>query len=394
MKRCEIKKGVFWVGAVDWNLKTFHGQTYLVTRGSTYNAYLILDKKKALIDTVYGPYAQEMLEKIRELTPLEEIDYIIANHAETDHSGALPEILKLCPKAKLFGTQKCKEALNRIHHKNMDMEIVKTLSSLELGEKTLSFIEAPMIHWPDSMFTYCREESLLISNDAFGQHYASSERFDDEVDNAVLMDESAKYYANILWPFSSLISKKIEEIRKMDMPISVIAPSHGVIWRTDPMKIINAYVKWANNETAKKAVIVYETMWGSTEKMARMIAEGMIDSGTDVRVFDIAQSNRTEIIKAMLDAKGYAIGSSTHDNSILPTLAGFLHFLKGLRPKNRVGCVFGSYGWSGGAAADIEKIFKETGIDVIQPSISVKYAPDKDEMKRCYDFGRDFARAL
>ena len=395
MGKTEIKKGIYWVGAVDWNVRSFHGHTYATKRGTTYNAYLIMDDKVALVDTVYGPFAGEMIEKVREIVPPERIDYVIANHVETDHSGAMPALMKLCPKAKVICTAKCKEGLYKNYYGNWDFQIVKTGDTLKLGKRTLSFIEAPMIHWPDSMFTYCRDEELLMPNDAFGQHYATSERFDDEVDQCPLMDEAAKYYANILWPLGSIISKKLEDVQKMGVPIKMIAPSHGIIWRKDPMKIVNAYLGWAKNEVNKKKVaIVYETMWGSTEKMAKKIADGLADAGISVKLFDVAQSDRTEVIKEMLDARGFIVGSSTHDNDMLPAIAGFLEFLKGLKPKNRIAAAFGSYGWGGGAVGSIEKELKEAGIDMAKPSISFKYVPDEKETLLCYEYGRDFAKSL
>ena len=391
MAKLEIKKDIFWVGAVDWNVRTFHGHTYSTKRGTTYNAYLILDEKITLVDAVYTPFAGELIERIREIVPPEKIDYIVVNHIEIDHSGALPELLKLCPKAKLFGTAKSKEGLYRQFYQDWDFQVVKTGDKLSLGKRELHFIEAPMIHWPDSMFTYCPQEELLLPNDAFGQHYATSERFDDQTNDCALMDEAAKYYGNILWPLSSVILKKIEEIQKMNIPIKMIAPSHGIIWRKDPKKIIQAYLSWTKNETKPKIVVVYETMWGSTEKMARSIVAGAADAGIEVKLFDIAQSDRTEVIKEMLDAKGFILGSSTHDNDMLTTLAGFLQFLKGLGPKNRIAAAFGSYGWAGGAVKNIEGILREMGIELVQPSLSAKYAPDVNEIKRCYDFGKDFA---
>ena len=394
MKPLEIKKGIYWVGIVDWNIRNFHGHTYTTKRGSTYNAYLIVDEKIALVDTVYTPFAKEMVEKIRAIVPPEKIDYVVANHVEIDHSGGMPELMKLCPKAKVYGTQKCKEGLYRYFYENWDFQVVKTGDKLKLGKRTLTFVEAPMIHWPDSMFTYCAEEELLMPNDAFGQHYATSERFDDEVDDCELMDEAAKYYGNILWPLSSLILRKIEDVQKMNISIKMIAPSHGIIWRKDPMKIINSYVRWAKNQTKPKAVIVYETMWGSTDKMARQIGEGLKDAGVGFRLFDIAQSDRTEVIKEMLDAKGFIIGSSTHDNDMLTSIAGFLEFLKGLKPKNRIACAFGSYGWSGGAVNSIEKVLKEAGIEITEPPISVKYRPDESELKACYEYGVNFAKKI
>ncbi|MDD5617628.1 MAG: flavodoxin domain-containing protein [Candidatus Omnitrophica bacterium] len=394
MALVKILDNIYWVGAVDWGVRTFHGHTYSTNRGTTYNAYLILDDKITLIDTVLGTFAGEMIERIKEIIPPEKIDYIIANHVETDHSGALPQILKLCPKAKLFGTAKCKEGLDKHYYGNWDFQIVKTGDKLKLGKRTLSFIEAPMIHWPDSMFSYIAEDQLLLPNDAFGQHYATSERFDDEVDEYVLMDEAAKYYGNILWPLSSIIYKKVQELIKSNIPIKMIAPSHGIIWRKDPKKIVNAYLDWANNSTKPKVVLVYETMWQATEKMARKIADGISAQGVSVKLFDVNQSDRTEIIKEMLSAKGYIIGSSTHDNEMLPNLAGFLHFLKGLKPKNRIACAFGSYGWSGGAVKNIEEILKETGIEISQDPISVKYVPDANELSSCFEFGKNFAKKV
>ena len=394
MGSIEIKKGIYWVGAVDWNVKTFHGHTYNTQRGTTYNSYLIVDDKIALVDTVYGPFAGEMIEKIRAIVPPEKIDYVIANHVETDHSGAMPALMKLCPKAKVYGTAKCKEGLYRYYYENWDFQVVKTGDKLPLGKRTLTFLEAPMIHWPDSMFTYCREEELLLPNDAFGQHYATGERFDDEVDQFELMDEAAKYYANILWPLSSLILKKIEEVQKMNVPINMIAPSHGIIWRKDPMKIMNAYVSWAKNESRKKVVIVYETMWGATEKMARKIMEGLLDSGVKAKLFDITASDKTEVVKEMLDAKGFLIGSSTHDNDMLPTIAGFLELVKGLKPKGRIAGLFGSYGWAGGAVASMEKVVKEFGADIAIAPVAFKYMPDSNDLKKCYDYGKEFAGKL
>ncbi len=394
MAKLEIQKDIFSVGVVDWNVRNFHGHTYTTKRGTTYNSYLILDEKAALVDTVYTPFAQELAENINEIIPPGKIDYIIANHVEVDHSGALPYILKLCPKAKVFGTQKCKEGLYRHYYTDMDFQVVKTGDKLKLGRRTLSFIEAPMIHWPDSMFTYCIEDALLLPNDAFGQHYASSERFDDEVDESILMDEAAKYYGNILWPLGPLILKKIEEVQKLNLPIKMIAPSHGIIWRKGPQKIIKAYLSWAKNETRPKVVIVYETMWGATEKMARKIAEGIINAGLSVKIFDISVSDRTEIIKEMLDSSGFIFGSSTHDNDMLTNIAGFLEFLKGLKPKNRHAAVFGSYGWAGGAIKSIENSLRETGIEISQPSLGVQYIPDENQIKECFQFGRDFAQKI
>ncbi|MDD5432577.1 MAG: flavodoxin domain-containing protein [Candidatus Omnitrophica bacterium] len=390
----EILPNIYSVGVVDWNVRTFHGHTYSTNRGTTYNAYLIIDEKNALVDTVLGTFSKELIENIKKIIPVEKIDYIIANHVETDHSGALPEILKLCPQAKIFCTQKCKEGLYKNYYGNWDFQIVKTGDKLNLGKRNLSFIEAPMIHWPDSMFTYCPEEELLLPNDAFGQHYATVERFADEVDQCALMDEAAKYYANILWPLGAIILKKIEEIQRMNIPIKIIAPSHGLIWRKEALKIINSYVSWAKNETKQKIIVAYETMWGATEKIARSIIEGIVDSGVSVKLYDVATADRTEIIKDMLDAKGFLFGSSTHDNDMLPSMAGFLEFVKGLKAKNRVAGAFGSCGWAGGAVKEIEAVLKEGGIDLALSGIEFKYVPDDSELKLCYEFGKSFSAKI
>lgn len=392
MKPCEIKKGIYWVGVIDWNVRSFHGRTFTTNRGTTYNAYLIVDEKITLVDTVYGPFAAEFIEKIREIVPPEKIDYVVSNHVETDHSGSMPAIMNLCPKAKVFCTKKGKEGLYKNYFGNWDFQEVKTGDTLKLGKRTLTFIEAPMIHWPDSMFTYCREEELLMSNDAFGQHIATSERFNDEVDQCALDDEAAKYYANILMPFGSIILRKLDEIARMNIPISMIATSHGIIWRKDPKKIIDSYISWANNKTKNKVVIVYETMWKATEKMARYISEGLSDSGVEVKLFDISESDKTDVVKEVLDAKGYLVGSSTHDNGMLPSIAAFMDFLVGLKPKQRIASAFGSFGWSGGAVESIEKQLRDGGIEIAQAPISIKFVPDEAESKKCYDFGVEFAK--
>lgn len=390
----EIAPGIYSVGVVDWNARHFHGHTYSTKRGTSYNAYLIIDEKITLIDTVYGPFAGELIEHIREIVPVEKIDVIIANHVETDHSGALPELMKLCPKAKIYGTAKCQLGLEKYYHGNWNFQVVKTGDKLPSGKRTLTFLEAPMIHWPDSMFTYLVEDKILFSNDGFGQHYATVERFDDEVPNGILMEEAAKYYANILWPFSHLITKKLADIEQMKIPIKMIATAHGISWRKDPGQIINAYKCWAQNTTQPKIVVAYETMWGSTEKMARKIVEGIAAEGVSVQLFDVAESDRTEIIYAMFEARGYVVGSSNHDSSMLPNMVAFLDFLKGLKPKNRIGCVFGSYGWSAVVTPAIEKVLQETGIEIKQPGLSIQFSPDEEALKRCFEFGREFARLV
>ncbi|MCK9572509.1 MAG: flavodoxin domain-containing protein, partial [Candidatus Omnitrophica bacterium] len=373
MAAIQILPNIYSVGVVDWGVRNFHGHTYSTSRGSSYNAYLIIDEKIALVDTVYGPFAGELLENIKQVIDPAKIDYVIANHVETDHSGALPVLMRHCPKAKILGTAKCQEGLFRHYYEDWNFQVVKTGGQLPLGKRTLSFIEAPMIHWPDSMFTYCAQDALLMPNDAFGQHFASSMQFDDQVNQCALMEEAEKYYANILWPLGSIILKKLEDLLNQNIPIKMIAPSHGIIWRNDPAKIIHAYLDWAKGLTQKKAVIVYETMWQATEKMARKIAEGISSTQVEVKVYDVATTDRTEIITQMLTSKGFLFGSSTHDNDMLPNIAAFLEMVKGFKPKDRAITFFGSYGWAGGALAEMADTLKEATTCKIIPGISFKY---------------------
>lgn len=394
MPPIEVLENIFWVGAVDWNVRHFHGFTYSTHRGTTYNAYLIVDEKTALIDSVYGPFAEEMIVRISEIIDPSKIDYVVANHVETDHSGAIQEILKLAPQAKVIGTARCKEGLQKHYFGNWDFQVVKTGDEISLGERRLKFIETPMLHWPDSMFTYIEKDALLLPNDAFGQHLATSKRFDDEVDEKILMDEAAKYYANILWLFSSLVIRKIEEIQKLGLKISMIAPSHGIIWRGNPMKIVEAYLRWARGEAGRKILVVYDTMYGSTEKMAKAMVEGITSEGVETVLVRLPVSDRGDIIKELLEAKGILVGSSTINSGVLPDVAPFLEEMKGLRPRNKIAAAFGSYGWGGGAVKIIEESLEKAGMELVAPALTVKWVPDKDEMQKCFEFGKKFAKKV
>ena len=394
MSSIEVSENVYWVGAVDWNVRNFHGFTYSTHRGTTYNAYLVVDEKTALIDTVNVGFEEDMIQRIREITDPSKINYVVANHVEMDHSGAISEILKLAPKAKVVGTSKCMEGLQKHYFGNWDFQVVKTGDEISLGEKILRFIEAPMLHWPDSMFTYIERDALLLPNDAFGQHLATSGRFDDEVDENILMEEAAKYYANILWPLSRLVTRKIEEIQNLGLKIAMIAPSHGVIWRGNPTKIVRAYLNWAKGEAKRKILVVYDTMWGSTEKMAKAIVEGIRSKGVETMLFRLPVSDRGDIIKELLDAKGILIGSSTINNSVLPTLAPFLEELQGLRPINKIAAAFGSYGWGGGAVKTIEEKMERAGMKKTAPALTAKWAPDKKELQKCFEYGREFTTKI
>jgi len=335
-----------------------------------------------------------MIERIREIIDPSKIDYVVANHVETDHSGAISEILKLAPQAKLVGTARCKEGLQKHYFGNWDFQVVKTGDEISLGERSLRFIEAPMLHWPDTMFSYIEKDALLLPNDAFGQHLATAKRFDDEVDEKILMEEATKYYANILWPFSRLIIRKIEEIQKLGLKISMIAPSHGIIWRSNPTKIVEAYLRWPKGEAGRKVLVVYDTMWGSTEKMGKAIIDGISSEGVETMLFRLPFSDRGDIIGELLEAKGILVGSSIINNGVLPTVAPFLEEMQGLRPRNKIAAAFGSYGWGGGAVKTIEESLEKAGMEIVAPALTVKWVPDKNEIQKCYEFGKEFAKKV
>ena len=394
MVKVTLKDGVNWVGVVDWNLRDFHG--YVTYRGATYNSYLILDEKTALVDTVRGTFSGELAEKISELTSLEKIDYIIVNHVEMDHSSGLPAIAKLAKNAKLIASTRGKDALIKHYGPEFErVETVKTGDEIKLGKRTLRFIEAPMLHWPDSMFTYLVEDKILMPNDAFGQHLASSGRFDDEVDEHVLMEEAATYYANILMPQAPLITRKIQEVQQMAIPIDMIAPSHGVIWRKNPGKIIQAYLDWSSGAANKnKVVVVFDSMWGSTEKMARAVVEGAVSQGIEVKLLKLRGSSNSEVMTEILESKAIIVGSPTIHNGIFPTIGGFLTDATGLKPKGKLWGFFGSFGWGGGAVKGMMEIAKNAGFEVYSQTLEVKYIPDAGELKKCFEFGQQIAQKI
>ncbi|MCS7123863.1 MAG: flavodoxin domain-containing protein [Candidatus Bathyarchaeota archaeon] len=392
MVKIKISEDIFWVGIVDWDVRDFHG--YLTEHGTTYNAYLIVDEKTALVDTVKYPFHEELVEKINEIIGLEQLDYIVINHVEMDHSSALPYIIKEAKNAKIVASKKGKESLTKHYGENLAIEAVKTGDRLKLGKRTLTFIEAPMLHWPDSMFTYVVEDAILMPNDAFGQHLATSARFDDEVDEALLMREAAKYYANILMPLSELVKSKIQEIIDMKIPIRIIAPSHGVIWRSNPVKIVEAYRRWSEGVPKDKAVIVYDSMWGSTAMMARAIADGIASQGVEVKFFKLRESDVTEIVTEILEAKAVVVGSPTLNNSMFPAVSAFLTYVTGLKPKGKLWAFFGSYGWGGGAVKQMMEITKKAGFEVYESPLEVRYVPTSSEIKECLNFGRSIAQKM
>lgn len=388
MTKVQLAQGVYWVGAIDWNVRNFHG--YSTHLGTTYNAYLIVDEKVALIDTVKAPFYDEMAERVREIVPFDKIDYVISNHVEMDHSGSLPMALRDAKNAKLVTLEKFGEnGLAKSYHQNWNPIAVKEGSTVDLGKRKLSFVPTPMLHWPDSMCTYLVEDKLLFSMDAFGQHIATSQRFDDEVDMGIVMQEAAKYYANILMPFGDLIVKAANKLG--GIPIDMIAPSHGVIWRSHIKDIVDSYVKWGKGEMAAKALVIYDTMWGSTQKMANAIVRGMMDEGIDTKLFNLTASDKSDVIKEVLEAKALIIGSPTLNNGMFPSVAEFLCYLRGLKPKNKIGAAFGSHGWGGGGVKAVQQELEQAGVELIDSKLAFKFVPDEAEIRQCEDFGREIA---
>jgi len=389
--KVELRPGIYWVGAIDWTIRDFHG--YSTPYGTTYNAYLILDGKNVLVDTVKAPFYADMLSRIEEIIDPSKIDMIVSNHVEMDHSGSLPQIVERIGNPTVVTCERGKKGLEKHYQKSFKMNLVKTGDTISLGHRTLTFLEAPMLHWPDSMFTYLREDRVLLPNDAFGQHFASSRRFEDEVGNEV-MGHAAKYYANILWPLAPLILKKVDEVTKMGIPIDIIAPSHGLIWRKDPGRIIHAYVEWSQGKSDNKILVVYDTMWGSTETMAKAILKGLIEEGADARLLHLRSNHRSDIVGEMLEAKGILLGSPTLNNGMFPTMGDFLAYVKGLRPRGKTFGLFESYGWGAGALKEMKKSLEESKFDVWETGLSVQYRPDPAELERAVEFGRAFARKV
>ncbi|HOP09493.1 MAG TPA: FprA family A-type flavoprotein, partial [Candidatus Methanofastidiosa archaeon] len=328
---------------------------------------------------------------IRNIVEPEKIDYLIVNHVEMDHSGSFPEIVKLLKNARIVATKEGKEELLKHHGKDYDITVVEDGDTISLGNKTLRFIKTPMLHWPDSMMTYVQEDKVIFTSDAFGQHYASTERFDDELDEKTLYDAAGEYYSNILWLYSPLVSRLIEKVMDMGIKLEMVAPDHGIIWRNDPHKPINWYCEWANGKSVNKVLLVYETMWGSTEKMARAIAKGITDQGMNVKLMKLKETEYSYVIKELLGCRGILVGTPTLNNNMFPSMGGFLTYLKGLRPKGRIGATFGSYGWGGGACKAAEEMLDEAGVRIAFPPLELKWVPTAEELEDCYTFGKEFA---
>jgi flavorubredoxin len=393
MRTTELAKGIYWVGAIDWDVRDFHG--YSTYRGTTYNAFLIVDDKITLFDTVKSSHIEDLLRHIRAIVDPEKIDYLVVNHVEMDHSGSLPEMMEIIKPEKLICSPMGHKALlDHFHREDWPYEVVKSGDEISIGRRTIQFLETRMLHWPDSMFSYIKEDGILFSSDAFGQHYATSERFDDEVSMPEVMHESAKYYANILYLYSPLIRKLLKQVSEMNLDIKMIAPDHGVIWRSHIGSILKAYDEWSRNTFEKKALVIYDTMWHSTEEMAKAIAIGLEETGVSTSMINLKVHHRSDVMTEILKARAVILGSSTLNNGLLPRMAGFLMYMRGLKPANKIGASFGSYGWSGEAVNLMNNSLLEMKIDVIEEGLRLKYVPAAEQLEECREMGRRIGQAV
>jgi flavorubredoxin len=392
MKPVEIAKDIFWVGVIDWNIRDFHG--YSTYEGTTYNAYLIMDEKVTLIDTVKKEFADVLMENIRHLVDPKKIDYVISNHTEMDHSGGLATVMHRVGEDKpLYCSKMGHKNLSKHFPQKWNYQPVDNGGELSIGKRTLTFMETRMLHWPDSMFTYAKEDKILFSSDAFGQHYAGLERFDDQVGEAI-MPHGKKYFANILLPYAPLILKLVDKVKDMGLALDMICPDHGVMWRQDPMKIISAYVSWSEQKPERKVLVIYDTMWHSTEKMAEAIVEALGQQGVHARPMHLRSCHRSDIMTEVLDAAAVIVGSPTLNNGLFPTVSDFLTYMKGLKPANKVGAAFGSYGWSGESVKLITKELEEMKFNVVDPGLRIQYVPDEKGLEACHELAKTIAQAL
>ncbi len=388
-----IKNNVYWVGKVDWEIRRFHGDEYSTHRGTTYNSYLIKDEKTALIDTVWSPFDLEFIENLSQHVSLRQIDYIVINHAEVDHSGGLAELMGHIPDTPVYCTQNGLKSLKGHFHKDWNFVPVKTGDKLSLGKKELIFIEAPLLHWPDSMFSYLTDENILFSSDAFGQHLATDMLYNNLVDQAELFQESIKYYANILTPFSELVEKKIGELKSLNLPVDMICPSHGVIWRDNPLQIVAKYLDWSRSYKENQITIVYDTMWNGTRNMAEWIARGIksADDRVTVKLFNISRSDKNDVVTEIFKSKALLVGSPTINRGILSAVAGFMEQIRGLKFRGKKAAAFGTYGWSGESVEIINKKLEEAGFELLDGGMKSTWNPDEKSLKECFDFGRGVA---
>lgn len=391
-----VKNNVSWVGKVDWELRKFHGDEYSTHRGSTYNSYLIQEEKTVLIDTVWLPYAEEFVENLENEIDLNQIDFIVINHGEVDHSGALPALMKRIPQKPIYCTANAVKSLKGQYHQNWDFHVVKTGDRLSVGNgKDLIFIEMTMLHWPDSMATYLTKDNILFSNDAFGQHFATEMLFNDLVDSCAMYSEAMKYYANILTPFSAILRKKLADVLALHLPIDLIATSHGVLWRDNPLQIVEKYAAWANDYQENQITVVYDTMWNGTRSLAEAIARGIesADSKVVVKVFNLAKTDINDIITEVFRSKMLVLGSPTISNGYLHSVSAFLNLAKGMKFKGKKAVAFGCYGWSGESVGALNDSLKNAGFEVVSEGFKNLWNPDSAALDAAVDFGRKISRS-
>ena len=392
-----VKNNVSWVGKVDWELLKFHGDDYSTHKGSTYNSYLIEEEKTVLIDTVWMPFADEFVANLQKEIDLNKIDYIVVNHGEVDHSGALPALMKLIPDKPIYCTANAVKSLKGQYHQDWDFHVVKTGDKLDIGDgKELIFVEMSMLHWPDSMATYLTKDNVLFSNDAFGQHYATEKLFNDLVDQCELFNECIKYYANIITPFSAILRKKLAEVLSLNLQIDIIATSHGVIWRDNPVQIVEKYLKWAEDYQENQISVIYDTMWNGTRELAERIAEGigLADKDVTVKLFNLAKNDDNDVITEVFKSKTVVVGSPTVGNSVLHSVAGFMHLMKGLKFKNKKAAAFGCYGWSGEGTKVISESMKNAGFELIdEEGLRNAWNPTEKAKEDAVNYGMKIAKA-
>jgi flavorubredoxin len=391
-KAVKVTDRVYWVGAIDWSVRDFHG--YLTSRGTTYNAYLILADRITLVDTVKAGFQNELLARIASVVDPSRVEVLISNHSEPDHSGSLHAVLDAIRPKEVYASVKGAEALQEHFRLGDRITTVKDGQKLNLGNMNVSCFETRMCHWPDSMVSYLHEEELLFSQDAFGMHLAGYERFDDQVDPVLLHAEAAKYYANILLPLSQFVTKSVEKLSSSGLKLRIVAPDHGPVWRKDFAWILDAYARWAQQKRVNKTLVVYDTMWNSTDLMARSIAQGAAAGGSQVRLMPLRGSHRSDVATEILDAGALVAGAPTLNSEMYPTMADLLTYLRGLKPKGLLGAAFGSYGWSGESTKDIKDVLEEMKVELVAEPLRAKYVPDDAMLKQCYDLGQLVAKRL
>lgn len=390
-----VKDNVYYTGIRDWELRRFHGHELSTFNGSSYNSYLIRDEKTVIVDTVWNPHTETFLKKIEKEVGFANIDIVLVNHIEPDHGGSLAALMDKCPQAFIVCSKKGEEIIKK-HNNNpsWSFKTVKTGDKISIGKADLIFVDMTMIHWPDSMMTFMTGSNLLFSNDAFGQHFCGPSLFEDEVDSCLVWAEALKYFAGILAPFTGIIKRKIAEVGALNLPIEMIAPSHGVIWRKDPLRIVQKYAEWSDSYDEGCVTLAYDTMYMATKHMAEAIAAGIEEQGVQVKLYNTATCDQSDLMTEFFRSRGIILGSCTVNNGALRSLAGVVDEIRGHKLKNKVGFTFGSCGWSGEAPKHLQTGLEEAGIRILREPVSAKFTPSEEELEACYAAGVEFAKQI